>query len=159
MIEVPRPDFVERAETHLEEITDGELLLLKGHLLLEEALFSAVRAKCPNPAYFEKADLGFYKLLLIARALYPAPTDDEKYMKTFEMFWDGAEALNNLRNKFAHSLEPEKIAPLLKRLWLPSTDNAKPLEDEKVVMALGITVSILIGYAWGLATKNESKAA
>ena len=50
IIEVARPAFVERAESVLDGIKVRTLLTLKAHLMLEEALYSAVRAKCINPA-------------------------------------------------------------------------------------------------------------
>lgn len=156
MIEVDRPEFVERAEQHLDGIADGEMMALKGHLLLEEALYSAVGAKCSNTASLDRADLGFYRLLMLTRALYESPQGDKKRTQNMEVFWDAAEALNTLRNRLAHSLEPTNLAPLLKRLGLPETDRVKPLSDPKVVEALGITVSVLIGYAWGLASKEDA---
>jgi hypothetical protein len=154
LIEVVRPAFVERAEQHLDGIADGTLLLLKAHLLLEEALNAAVCAKCANPDYIDRADLNFYKLLQVARALYPVPEDDPKRKKTTEMFWDATEALNTLRNRYAHALEPNKLEPLFQRLYLPNPKAIKSLSEPDVLDALSITSCLLIGYAWGLRSEE-----
>jgi hypothetical protein len=43
-----------RVEEHLEGIKDGSLMVLKGHLLMEEVLYDLVRAKCEQPRYLEE---------------------------------------------------------------------------------------------------------
>ncbi len=151
IIEVARPAFVERAERVLDGIKDGTLLTLKAHLLLEEALYSAVRAKCINPEYFEKANLGFYHQLQMARALYPVPSDDEKRKNASDIFWDASEALNTLRNRLAHNLEPKALGPILERLYVRELRDGESLSDPDIFNPLSITVAVLIGYAWGLA--------
>ncbi len=158
IIEVARPAFVERAEKHLEGITDGTLLTLKAHLLLEEALFEAVCAKCASPNYFEKAKLSFYQQLQMARALYPIPADDEKRTATMDMFWDASKALNTLRNQLAHNLDPKALGPILKRLYVRELKDGESLSDSDVFNQLAITVSALIGFAWGLAATAKETA-
>ena len=129
IIEVARPAFVERAESVLDGIKDGTLLTLKAHLLLEEALYSAVRAKCINPEYVEKANLSFYHQLQMARALYVVPSDDEKRKTAMDTFWDASEALNTLRNRLAHNLEPKALGPILKRLHVRELSDGESLSD------------------------------
>ena len=158
IIEVARPAFVERAERVLDGIEDGTLLTLKAHLLLEEALYAAVRAKCINPEYFEKANLGFYRQLQMARALYPVPSDDERRMRTNDMFWDASEALNTLRNQLAHNLEPNALGAILKRLYVRELRDGESLSDPDIFNPLSLTVAVLIGYAWGLADNATRKS-
>ena len=158
IIEVARPAFVNRAERFLDGIKDGTLLTLKAHLLLEEALFSAVCAKCINPEHIEKADLSFYRQLQIARALYAVPSDDEKKKTANDTFWDASEALNTLRNRLAHNLEPKSLGPILKRLYVRELGDGESLSDPEIFNQLSITVSILIGYAWGLGATAKKTA-
>ncbi len=158
IIEVARPEFVERAERVLDGIKDGTLMTLKAHLLLEEALYAAVRAKCINPEYVEKANLSFYSQLQMARALYPVPSDDEKRKTASDMFWDASKALNTLRNKLAHNLEPKALGPILKRLYVRELRDGESLSDPDIFNPLLITVSVLIGSAWGLAGTATRKS-
>jgi hypothetical protein len=158
LIEVTRPAFAERAERILEGISDGTLLTLKAHLLLEEAMFEAVRAKCANPEHVEKARLSFYQQLQMARALYPMPTVDEKGRIGREMLWDAAEALNTLRNQLAHKLEPRALGPVLKRLHVRELKDGESLSDPDVFGPLAITAACLIGFAWGLADSAKQPA-
>src|SRR5262249_29809456 len=125
-------DTRDRAEAILDGITDGTLLVLKGHLLLEETLYEAVCAKCPNPEYLGRARLTAYQLITLARALYPDPPGDEKRRLRRSDLWDAMEALNTLRNELSHKLEPRNLAPLLNRMNI-AFDEPVSLSSPKVL--------------------------
>jgi hypothetical protein len=152
IIEDARPAFVRRAERILNGITDGTLLTLKAHLLLEEALFEVVSAKCAQPQFFETANLSFHQQMQMARALCGVPRDDEKRSGQLDMFWEATKALNTLRNRLAHNLEPKALGPILKQLYVRELKDDETLSEPDVLNQLSITVSILIGFAWGLAS-------
>jgi hypothetical protein len=64
---MPMRDFADlrfRAEEALDHLTDGIVLILKGHLLLEEILYQVVYSKCPNPEYVDRANLRFFSYLI-----------------------------------------------------------------------------------------------
>ncbi|MGD0421576.1 MAG: hypothetical protein ABSA68_18675 [Xanthobacteraceae bacterium] len=108
--------FKKKAEKHLDETSDLTLVVLKGNLLVEEALYTALKRHCGNPEYLEHANLRLYQMIHLVRALISAPIDAER-AKQEEKIWDAMLALNSLRNKLAHVLEPEEISPLLERLY------------------------------------------
>src|SRR6476620_4135820 len=94
-IEPKFPEFFARAQKHLDGVTDGVLLVLKGHLLIEENLYAAIEAKCANPDEVEKARLTFFQKLQMVRALYGYPTH-EKQRADMKRVFDAIEALNTL---------------------------------------------------------------
>jgi hypothetical protein len=73
MLDDDRTDFV-RARQILESVTDGTLLVLKGHLLIEDALYKLVCTKLYNPKFLARTALRFTQLLSLARlADYTGP--------------------------------------------------------------------------------------
>lgn len=142
-------DFKKMAEKHLEETSDLTMVVLKGHLLLETALNSALEKQCANPALLEKANLRFIQMVYLARALLPASEVPENAAKE-EKFWDAMVALNQLRNRFAHNLEPKALADLYPRLFLQPPEAAEPPCEADLVKNLTITVSGLVGWTIGI---------
>ncbi len=94
----------------------------------------------------------------MARALYPVLSDDGKSKTASDTFWDASEALNTLRNQRAHNLEPKALGPILKRLHVRELRNGESVSDPDIFHPLSITVSVLIGYAWGLAGTAKETA-
>jgi len=78
---------------------DNEIVvILTGHLFIEELLVASVKKGVPNP---DKLNCrSFYDFLCLARAL-GKPELSEDLM-------NAAEALNRLRNQLAHNLDQEK---------------------------------------------------
>ena len=152
-------DIRDRAETILSGITDGTLLVLKGHLLLEEELFEAVCAKCPNRQFVKRAQLRFHHAFNLARALYPDPPGDGNRRLPRAVLWDAMEALNALRNELSHKLEPKDLMPLLKRLKVGEFEQPVSLSDPKVLSDLSITIAFLLGFASALYLEEEAKRA
>lgn len=144
-----RPAFIEKASEILEATTDATLMVLKGHLLLEELLYAAVQSKCPNPAHVEKAQLRFLQLLHLVRALYLTPSPEQSGSFNEEAFWDALVALNTLRNRLAHKLEPNDLSALLKRMLVTEVEEPVSLSDPKLANAIGIVISMLLGLVGG----------
>jgi len=75
------------------------LIILKGHLLVEDILREYCASEVKFPAELEKAKLTFTQVAQLVRAIqkYPPP----------QWVWGAIFKLNALRNKLAHKLIPE----------------------------------------------------
>ncbi|NQU23402.1 MAG: hypothetical protein HQ567_19145 [Candidatus Nealsonbacteria bacterium] len=95
-------------EKHIERFTrllpssgDLTLILLKGHLLIEEQLLAILEGFAQTPSCLKKAKLSFSQKLWMVRALTPAVLNDR--------FFPFAKRLNALRNALAHNAELEEL--------------------------------------------------
>jgi hypothetical protein len=80
---------------------DLEMILLKGHLLIEEQLQSFIEFALPNPASLAGTHLGFNQRLALAQTLHRQPS-----RFGYEWVWEAVKTLNTLRNQMAHNLTP-----------------------------------------------------
>jgi hypothetical protein len=125
---------------------DGTLIVLKGHLVLEELLRTKVCAAVQNPRFLTRANLSFFQLLCIARSIFPddartrLPQDDHG-----TDLWDVIEAWNQLRNQLAHRLEPTNTLDIIRKILFFSPDCPHPLEHEETQAGLSLTIGMLIG--------------
>jgi hypothetical protein len=76
---------------------DLTLIVLKGHLLVEEVLLDLANCAFPHPQYLRDANLSFHKLACVVRAFIPEQFDSPAWRLIF--------LLNALRNDLAHNLE------------------------------------------------------
>jgi hypothetical protein len=136
--------YIQKAETHL-EAPDLTMLILKGHLLVEEALYQVIRSHLKHPEHFEKAGMSLYQMVLLARSLLDKDTDPKR-AKLETMLWDAMLALNKIRNQFAHYLEPEDISGFLKRLQVKNWNVKDPYNDKSVLNQVAISLSFLVGW-------------
>ena len=88
---------------------DELLIVLKGHLLVEEKLRAIISSSVANPEYIENARLSFANVLQLARAFVGHLNDSS--------CWTAAEKLNSTRNKLAHQAEPLPSAQLLSQFF------------------------------------------
>ena len=112
--------YLHLADEHLDGITDPALLILKTHLILEQALTAEVAANVRHPRFLKKANLRFHQILNFAKAMFYESTDNEGRVRDIDQIWDALEALNTLRNQLAHHLEPDDTAKLLQRFFVLS---------------------------------------
>jgi hypothetical protein len=98
---ITNESFEDRIDRHMPRSDDLTLLVLKGHLLVEEGLDALLRVLLKNPEALAPANLNLFSRLCIVRALFG----------NTEMI-DAAIALNNLRNKLAHHLEHPQVERL-----------------------------------------------
>jgi hypothetical protein len=88
-----------------------ELVILKGHLIVEQLLRRYIEEQVANPEILQKARLQFSTLLTFAEAMAPrsgtagAP----------QVIWASLKRLNELRNTLAHKLDGEPLAVAIKR--------------------------------------------
>lgn len=90
-----------RYQALLPETNDVTLIVLKGHLIVEEMLGVIAAEHCPYVEHLEAARLSFSQLSHVVRAMLVLPLLDNG--------WEAISVLNTLRNKLAHNLEPEGI--------------------------------------------------
>jgi hypothetical protein len=95
-------NFEARLKRHMPRSRDLTLIVLKGHLLLEESIDHLLAALLRNSAALHPARLSVFARLCLVRALLPL---SEEMMKA-------AEGLNTLRNKLAHHLEHPQVERL-----------------------------------------------
>ena len=85
----------------LPKTDDVALVVLKGHLIVEEMLFAIAAAHCARPAELEKAKLSFAQLLHVTQSLLKMPSTPRT--------WEAIALLNSMRNSLVHNLEPREI--------------------------------------------------
>jgi hypothetical protein len=116
-------DFDARFRQHFpKQSNDFALVVLKGHLLLEESVNRLLSVLLCNPGDIEGANLRFHQKLCLIRALIPARIN----------LVDAAEKLNILRNRLAHNLNHPQVEVLVKdflSLLEVNKDEAEPLID------------------------------
>jgi len=109
-------DDMKKHQADLPDTPDHILVVLKGHLLVEQEINSLLEAKLPNPDVLKlrevKGPRFFHKVCLL-KALIPKP----KPVK----LWVIIEKLNKLRNKFAHNLSPDDVGKEIDKF----TDDAE----------------------------------
>jgi hypothetical protein len=97
-----------RYDDHMPHTDDLALIVLKGHLLIEEVLVELARLALPQPQYLDEARLRFHQLACVVRAVVPRKSND---------CWQLVFSLNALRNDLVHNLEPPKLHARLLELF------------------------------------------
>jgi hypothetical protein len=98
----------------------------------------------------DSARLTFFQKLQIVRALYMTPPVNKQDKDVMVPMFDAVEALNTLRNRLAHNLEPKDVMPLLKKLHVINKDGAVSLSSKSIISDLNLTLVALTGYIGGL---------
>jgi hypothetical protein len=83
-------------------------VVLRGHLVVEKLLFSAVAAHCVYPRELDSVQFRFPQLVALIRALQKLPAVSNK-------LWVALTELNSLRNALAHNLEPHDLSARVER--------------------------------------------
>ena len=93
-------DFEDRFRRHFPRRSkDVALVVLKGHLLLEESVNRLLASLLRRPEAIEGANLRFHQKLGLIKALFPVDPD----------MMEAAEKLNTIRNRLAHHLDYPQI--------------------------------------------------
>lgn len=90
---------------------DLTLIVLKGHILIEEQLLAIIQENVPYPNPIEADSLRYPQLARVAEALVYAEEDD--------WLWTAIQRLNKLRNVLAHELESPKLDHLIENFLVP----------------------------------------
>ena len=80
---------------------ERDLVILKGHLLIEEQLRRLIDERVQNPKALSERRIDFSHCVSLAKAFFPEGHDPA--------LWKGLAELNALRNLLAHQIEPNDI--------------------------------------------------
>lgn len=98
-------------QVKLPDSPDHILVILKGHLLVEQEINRLLETKVPNPDALgirKRSGPTFFHKLRLLRALIPKP-------EPVPDLWNVVEELNKLRNDLAHELSPENVEESINR--------------------------------------------
>jgi hypothetical protein len=111
-----------RYDDHMPDTDDLALVVLKGHLLVEEVLVELAGLVLPHSQYLEDARLRFHQLACVVKAAVPSKPND---------CWQLVFSLNSLRNDLVHNLEPPKLHARLFELF-KFDELAQPFEGHTI---------------------------
>lgn len=127
---------------------DLTLIVLKGHILVEEQLLSAVCESVPFPDSIKKGNFRYFHLSAIAKALF--------YRSDEQWLWESVSRLNTLRNQLAHHLEPESLETCVKQFLGPTEKIQRRLNmaidtelTARLESALTVTYGALMRFRKG----------
>ena len=89
-----------------DEQVPKEILVLKGHLLIERQLMALIERKSAEPGALNNFRLTFKNKLHLVEALYG---------DIGTITWKHLHDLNSIRNSMAHELEDELVSPRIKK--------------------------------------------
>lgn len=103
-MEIPLSSYphnpIDRFFDHMPASGDPELVLLKGHLLIEEVLTAIITAGVAKPELLLKKHMQFDARARTARAVIPGQDRSD--------LWAAVSSVNTARNALAHGLDPAK---------------------------------------------------
>jgi hypothetical protein len=139
-----KENFLKIFEDHFNTVDEQAQILLKGHLLIEEKLYDIISNFVFHQDALEKAKLGFYQKLHLARSL---SLDESK-----NSMWELVLAVNSLRNKIAHKLaieEREKPLEHLKALYkkeMADDELENVWDTQGTIVGLSYSISLILGF-------------
>jgi hypothetical protein len=101
---------------------DVVLLVLKGHLLVEERLNEILASSVAQPLVLQRANLRYHHLATFCEAL--SRSADQSWV------WESIYHLNRLRNDLAHKLESGKRDQLIENFLKPIEEIRKMVYSE-----------------------------
>lgn len=107
-----------RYDDHMPDTDDLTLVVLKGHLLVEEVMIELASLVLPHSDCLDSARLTFYQRACVVKAAIPSRATD---------CWELIFKLNSLRNDLAHNLEPPKLHGHLLELF-QLDEQAQPFD-------------------------------
>jgi hypothetical protein len=133
-------DSFARFLRHLPKSDDLSLIILKGHLLIEEELNDALAAHMADPDRLFQARLSFSQRLNVLVGI----TGEGN---AFHHRLTAVEKLNSLRNQLAHNLEPKGIGTRIEEFLreLEDPGSAKELRKQKVSERLKSCIALMCG--------------
>jgi len=138
----------------------GTLIVLKGHLVLEQVIRAKLEATLQDPMQFRRANLRFYQMLCLARAVFGDLghlSARKKANDDFKRLWDIEEDWNELRNRIAHRIEPTDTVVILSRI-MGDPNWSHDLEHEETQYRLSVVISWLCGALSRLKPQERKRA-
>ncbi|MFH1315377.1 MAG: hypothetical protein ABIH67_03195 [Candidatus Uhrbacteria bacterium] len=146
-------DIFNTLQKHLHATDDVELILLKGHLILEQVLNELLGSHINNVKRLNSLNLMFAKKLELLIAL-------EDGARFIESEIDQLKEINRIRNKLAHKLDFDEYHDDLKAWacsvvgYTPVTINRRSTYRNTLIKAFYLLTGILSGVATG---RKETK--
>ena len=134
-------DEWKRYESLLPKSADIELIILKGHLIIEDMLKALIISFCNYPAHINSARLSFSQAYHVARALQKFPED--------KFLWQAIALLNKLRNMLAHKLEPCDLEENINKIYIELFHNSKHKHDHSITSPLPQKCCYIVGFIIG----------
>ena len=135
-------DAYQRVRRFLPPLVNLELLVLKGHLMVEEQLQLFLETLSHHPSSLKAARLSFIQKANLVHALSGIRNGPE---------WRFIVHLNTLRNGLVHRLEPGDVAALVDNLlrsyW--QKEFRTPLSNRQRASRLRQTLAFIIGMLSG----------
>ena len=148
-------NYFEKLKSHLPVVKDPTVVILRGHLLIEELLEALIDASLSDPAAIRDARLTFFQKLCLCRGLIGSSNED---------LWKPIEALNGLRNAISHRLPDEtlfnKLDPVLKAFFPADFDEIpNDIYAKSKALRKGIIFhsAMLSGYLKGLKAGSNKR--
>jgi hypothetical protein len=138
------PKQIEAFEKFFKKLPHGKdltLVVLKGHLLLEEQIRAVVDERLQSPLALKDARLDCHQIICLAESLCPKDTTPN--------LWKAAKKLNTLRNNIAHSLDPKglehRVADFVQLFPSGLSEKDEPMQEqfEKSLLSLFVLMSHL----------------
>ena len=129
---------------HMPKSDDLALIVLKGHLLVEEELNEIRAIKFSEPEALFSARLSFSQRLAVLKALVGSGKDSS-------FCFSAIEQLNGLRNQLAHNLEPKELEQRVEK-FLSELEEAgleSEFAKEKGTVRLKRCIALLCGRLSG----------
>ncbi len=140
-----------RFKKHMPRSNDLTLIILKGHLLIEQEMNDIINSSLIYPKALLEARLTFSQRLALLKSLYGVTGVDYAY--------DIIEQLNILRNKLVHNLEINdlqkniiKFVQDIEKLTNPESDiqNSKITLEKRLASSMAFLCGIMCGLREGL---------
>lgn len=151
-----QPTILKDAVTvKLNEYQDMEMILLKGHLILEQTVNQLIDIHVKDPKRIDSMNLMFARKIELLSALIG---------HQFSEHYEHLKELNKIRNKVAHELFFDKYHEDLKswacsvNMYTPKTLDRKRTYKNSVIKAFSFLSGLLIGMEKGImAVQNSNK--
>lgn len=141
-------------EQHLFQLKDIELIVLKGHLILEEGLNDFLACFVNDIETFLKIGFLFERKVALLSCLVPKQMANDN-------IWEQLREINRLRNKLAHNLRFSQYERQLKQWaigvlgYKPKTIKRKITYRNSVVKAFALLSGRLAGLSAGFAAARK----
>jgi hypothetical protein len=142
-----------RMVKHLLPHRDITLIILKGHLVIEELLFDQAASVMRDVSELKRSRLSFNKLVHLTKALFVYSND--------RRLWQAIEKLNLLRNELVHHLEDTKLQTLAEAFLRPCEDMMRRIgpTPESLDSRLRSALAFVYGALLNLSNMGRSNEA
>lgn len=119
---------------------DQVLVILKGHLLIEEQVRLIINRRLDNPSAFHETRVDCHQAICLAQSFFPSGHSPD--------FWMSLKKLNKIRNDIAHKTEApglsDKIVDFIKSVPVDWEVTDKQMEFELSLWALFVHISSFV---------------